>query len=157
MQGFARFAAFQCAQRVPPQPAKKFTVGGGGVLWRWRSSSSSIRRAPNGSFKSPCHRQCGCNSRTDFHYVFIKIEQKESGEIACFQGAQKQPCGRCCATAVRAILCFNPYKHVTNVIPSHKPHVECVREERTAFHLVFLENEQKKSSETACFSGAQKV
>ena len=50
------------------------------------------------------HVHCAREEITAFHYVFIEIEQKESGEIACFSGAQKQPCGRCCATAVRAIL-----------------------------------------------------
>jgi hypothetical protein len=56
------------------------------------------------------HVDCAREERTAFHYVFVEIEQKTSGEIACFSGAQKQPCGRCCATAVRSIRRFNPYK-----------------------------------------------
>jgi len=59
MQRFAGFRAFS-ARRGCPHSEPKFSQWGGGVLWRWRSSSSSIRRAPDGSFKSPCHRQCGC-------------------------------------------------------------------------------------------------
>ena len=58
------------------------------------------------------HVHCAQAERTAFHYVFVEIEQKISGEIACFSGAQKQPCGRCCATAVRSIRLFSPYKRV---------------------------------------------
>ena len=56
------------------------------------------------------HVDCAREERTAFHCVFVEIEQKISGEIACFSGAQKQPCGRCRATAVRSIRVFNPCK-----------------------------------------------
>jgi hypothetical protein len=38
------------------------------------------------------HVDCAQEERTCFAFVFIEIEQKESGEIACFSGAQKRPC-----------------------------------------------------------------
>ena len=38
------------------------------------------------------------------------FEHPRSAPQHCFPGAQKQPCGRCCATAVRSIRIFNPYK-----------------------------------------------
>ena len=56
------------------------------------------------------HFQCAREDGTAFHCVFIKIEQKKSGKIACFGGAQNRPCGRCCATAVSSFLRLRPYK-----------------------------------------------
>ena len=46
------------------------------------------------------HFECAQEETAAFLCVFMKGEQKKSGKIACFGGAQKQPCGLCCATAV---------------------------------------------------------
>ena len=48
--------------------------------------------------------------RSAFRYVFMKCDQKKSGEIACFGSAQDQPCGRCCATVITPKITFKPYK-----------------------------------------------
>ena len=41
------------------------------------------------------------------------------------------------------------YSTHTNVLLSHKHHVDCAQAERTAFHYVFVEIEQKISGEIA--------
>ena len=46
------------------------------------------------------HFECAQEERAAFLYVFMKAEQKKSGKIACFAGAQKQSCGLRCATPV---------------------------------------------------------
>jgi hypothetical protein len=43
------------------------------------------------------HLESAQEETAAFLYVFMKGEQNKSGEIACFGGAQKQPCGLCCA------------------------------------------------------------
>ena len=46
------------------------------------------------------HSECAQEETAAFLCVFMKGEQKKSGKIACFGGAQKQPCGLCCAKPV---------------------------------------------------------
>ena len=46
------------------------------------------------------HFECAQEETSAFLCVFIKGEQKKSGKIAGFGGAQTQPCGLCCATPV---------------------------------------------------------
>ena len=48
--------------------------------------------------------------RSAFRYVFMKCDQKKSGEIACFGSAQNQPCGRCCASLITPKITFKPCK-----------------------------------------------
>jgi len=53
------------------------------------------------------HVVCAREERTAFHYVFVEIEQKISGEIAWFSGAQKQPCERCGTSVSNLRLIFS--------------------------------------------------
>ena len=57
--------------------------------------------------KCQCHHlECAQEQRAAFLWVFIEGKQNKSGKIACFGGAQKQPCGLCCTTAVSWVLWF---------------------------------------------------
>ncbi len=94
---------FLCTRQVHPQISQKFHSGGGCPLEVGLDEFFDSSRT-NVLLSHKHHVDCAQAERTAFHYVFVEIEQKISGEIAWFSGAQKQPCGRCCATAVRSIL-----------------------------------------------------
>ena len=84
-----------------------------------------------------------------FHYVSKKSEQHNMCDKA---QAQKQPCGRCCATAVSSIRLLKPYKLDT----SSKSSFSMYARRQNSFSLGVYWNRTKQSGENACFSGSQK-
>ena len=109
--------------------------------------SSILRLSPTNFIKCQQHHaEWAQEERTLFLLVFIKSEQKQSRQIACFSCAKKQPYGWCCAPSISSIFRFKPYKIDRMSLAS------CwmsARRENT-FFFVFIQSEQKTSRKIAC-------
>ena len=145
MQGFACFAAFECAQRVPPHMfSGRPKTGMWPMLRDCRSGNSLFQPVQT------CYYLTGI--------MFIVLEEREQLFIMYLLKSNKKkvaklhvfraPKNRHVADVAR--LPFGQFfvSTRTNVLLSHGHHVHCARGERTAFHYVFIEIKQKTKVRT---------